>query len=487
MLPRPSHWLPAGLALILLAGLALRLGMLARDARFHPDEALFAAQARMVAGGDLLLRATDLDKPPLPFYATALALTAFGDGERAARVPNAAFSLLTVAALATLAHALYHDPAVTLLAAGLLACSPFDLAYAATVFTDVQATCWLVIAAALAARDRWGWSGVAAALALAAKQNAAFLLPLVAALGGLAQVSGAWGGRDAVRRAGRWLAPIGIGLALLVVWDLARAPRSFLALGFARNNPGRLIRADEVGPRLEAWAGWLGVAAGGAWLGGALLIAIVGWLWIGWRRGGRAAALDWALAGYAVTYLGWHWLVAFNTYDRYLHPLIPFLALLAARAVAGWWRRAGAQPAVLGAVAAALVIGLSAPVARTLRGESALGGDRTAGAGIVRLADTLNTTLAGAVVYDHWLGWELAYYLGEAPRVTVRWMPLPEALTDEAQEATEVRYFAARDPAEAAPWVAILRRAGVGVETAYQDAAAGYVVYALHPQGQASD
>ncbi|HML20497.1 MAG TPA: glycosyltransferase family 39 protein, partial [Aggregatilinea sp.] len=147
------------LALVILMGVLLQAEMLRIDVRFHPDEALFAAQARLVTEGDLLLRTTDLDKPPLPFYATAAAFTLFGDGETAARLPNVLFSAPTLIALAALAHALYRDTAVTVLAVLLMALSPYNLAFSATVFTDIQATLWIVAAAALAARDRWAWAG----------------------------------------------------------------------------------------------------------------------------------------------------------------------------------------------------------------------------------------------------------------------------------------------------------------------------------------
>jgi 4-amino-4-deoxy-L-arabinose transferase-like glycosyltransferase len=95
----------------------LRLSLLRLDVRFHPDEALYAAQARLISQqGDLLLRGTDLDKPPLTFYATALSFRALGPTEFAARLPNVLFSSLSVAALVALAWALYGDRTVAALA-----------------------------------------------------------------------------------------------------------------------------------------------------------------------------------------------------------------------------------------------------------------------------------------------------------------------------------------------------------------------------------
>ena len=70
----------AAFLLILLLGAALRIGMLGRDVRFHPDEALYATYARRMSYyGDLLFRDVPLDKPPLGLVITALSFSAGGD------------------------------------------------------------------------------------------------------------------------------------------------------------------------------------------------------------------------------------------------------------------------------------------------------------------------------------------------------------------------------------------------------------------------
>ena len=126
---------------MILIGLLLRADMLGIDVRFHPDEALFAAQARLIShGGDLLLRETDLDKPPLTFYVTALSFAALNPSEFAARLPNVLASGASLAVLYALGWSLYRRRAVALVAALLWSLSPFDLAFAARPFTDVQAT-----------------------------------------------------------------------------------------------------------------------------------------------------------------------------------------------------------------------------------------------------------------------------------------------------------------------------------------------------------
>src|SRR5690606_18917767 len=108
--------------------------------------------------------------------------------EFAARLPNVFASVLTLAVAFRLTLTLSRDRVTALLVALLLALSPYDLAFAATAFTDVQATLWALAAALLAAHGRWTWAGAASALMVATKLNAALALPLIIALG-LAQTS----------------------------------------------------------------------------------------------------------------------------------------------------------------------------------------------------------------------------------------------------------------------------------------------------------
>jgi len=470
-----------GPALVIFIGVMLRLIMLQVDVRFHPDEALFAAQARLIShDGDLLLRTTDLDKPPLTFYVTALSFRLLGPTERAARLPNVLFSSLSLLLLFLLVDTLYQDRRTATSAALLWALSPYDLAFAATAFTDIQATFWILAASLLAVRDRWRAAGIAAALALAAKTNVVVFLPLVVMLG-LAQALETDGRRrDLIRRIGRFLWPLALGLGILAVWDASRAPRSFFRLGYERNNPGRLIRSDELWPRLEQWAHWLQFVAGSPLLSAALLIVILIWLGRGVYRRPPPSTFDGLIAGFALAFLSGYWLIAFNTYDRYLHPLVPFLMVLAARALTGWW---SGRRTLWAAVPTGLTALLMIPAVITgLHGHSTLGGDQGKHTGIDTLADTLNTKFQGQIVYDHWLGWELAYYLGEQPQIALRYAALPEALADDVAQQLQPCYFVAPSPQEAAPWLDALRRKRISAAVAYSDAWHHFIVYRLNAE-----
>lgn len=462
---------------MILLALGLRLSLLGLDVRLHPDEALYASQARLISQhGDVLLLNADLDKPPLTLYATALSFELLGPTEFAARLPNVLFSGLTAAALYALARTLY-SPGVALAAALLIALSPYDLAFAATAFTDVQATFWLVAAAWCAAADRPRAAGVALALALACKPTALVALPLVAGLG-LARAPGAlW--RDSVQRLWRMTLPLIVGAALLGGWDLARTPRSFLALGWARNDPGGLATPAEWLPRLETWLGWLRWAVGSPALGAALLLATVAWIAYTARRRDRSAWADRALALGVALPLALYVLVAFRTYDRYLHPLIPFALLLAARALAGLLASFRTPRPLAAALALAILALLLPSTGAALRGDLPLGGDRGQHTGIDALAAFLDDELAGEIVYDHWLGWELAFYLGGSPRVLVLYAPDAASLAVDFLAQPYARYVAAPAPADARPWLATLSAAGVRAAPAYHDAMHGFVVYRL--------
>lgn len=469
-------------ALVILVGLLLRVGMIGVDARFHPDEALFAAQARLVRH-DSLLRDTDLDKPPLTFYMTALSFRLLGPTEFAARLPNVLFSGLSVGVLYALARALYQERSTAALAALLYALAPYDLVFAATAFTDIQATFWILAACLFVARDRWTYAGIACALAFASKSTSVLFVPLILSLGIARHAQTGWHVGHILRRLWRFVWPLVVGIGLLLLWDLARAPRSFFDLGYVRNNPGRLIRSDEIAPRLEAWSHWLNFITAAPLLNVGLCAAGAMWLAYGvFRQRTRAVSLDWLIAGFGLVFLAWFWLVAFNTYDRYIHTLVPFLLLFAARGVTGLWLRVGRQSiqSVFRVVLVAVIVGPILPgTVRTLRGDLPVGGDQGQHTGIDILADTMNMHLRGAIIYDHWLGWELAFYLGEYSQVQIVYMPMPEVLAGDVLTQTTPRYFVVPSLHIATPWIAALERAGIQHRIVYRTPDNPFVIYRL--------
>jgi 4-amino-4-deoxy-L-arabinose transferase-like glycosyltransferase len=202
-----SQWLVV--IVILLLASALRFHALAQDARFHPDEALFATFARNAAvKGDWLLRGP-LDKTPLTIYAQALSMTFFGvqqvndvldleihTGEFVARLPNTFASILLVAVMYALAKRFYPFGVygeggqtskrvweVGLISMTLTAFSPYAVAFSATAFTDGLMLLLITLALWMASAGRWAWSGFYLVLAYASKQQALLYAPLILTVG----------------------------------------------------------------------------------------------------------------------------------------------------------------------------------------------------------------------------------------------------------------------------------------------------------------
>src|SRR6185295_19014457 len=136
--PRPAVGaarMAAGAIAAVLAAAWLRTWPLLEN-RFHPDEALYAYFARLIASGhDPLLAGVVVDKPPAAFYLTALSMLVLGPSELAARLPELAAGLISVPLLYALGRRLYDGPTGQL-AAWLLALSPFAILFSITAFVD---------------------------------------------------------------------------------------------------------------------------------------------------------------------------------------------------------------------------------------------------------------------------------------------------------------------------------------------------------------
>ncbi len=474
--------------------------------RFHVDEALYATHARAVAlGGDPLLLEFDIDKPPLGIYITALSFTALGVTEFAARVPNVLASTASLAAVWALARRLY--PAgkhVAFFAVLLVALSPYDVLFAPTAFAEPQLTLWGLLACAAAVWGRWGGAGGFLALGLATKQSVLFYIPLVAALGilaggipyesfgirgqavGLLARLNSWA--DFRKAAGAFLLPLLLCTALLMLWDAPRGPsRSFWALNQAHNLPIRWIRADEVLPRLVMWGYWLGAFTASPALNAALLgLGAAGMAWaVIYRPRSRTAVMDLALASYAIAYMGFLWLRAFNTYDRYVHTLMPLLAILAARGLACALARVRQiRTAPMGAALAILML-LVPPLCAAFAGEIHVGGDKGQYDGIEQVAAYLNTLPRGTPVCDQWLGWELGVYLGPDPPVYMTWYAGPDVLADWLRrgERDPPCYFPVPEGVPIGRWLRTAERAGLRVaevfDTNDKQGARAFTVYRI--------
>lgn len=479
------------LVIVLLAA-GLRFHAVTLDARFHPDEALFSTFARTAAVHGDWMFSGPLDKSPLSLYAAALAMHFFAasvtelgvidvpirQGEVAARLPAAFAGIIAVALIYRLGTRLY-SPAAGGWAALLLAVSPMSIAYSASAFTDpLMLTFGLAAAACAAARpapQRLLGAGVLLALSVWSKQQGVFFLPLVALLVW-------WGTPESAGKSFRqaaaalpyiamMLLAFACGIGLLLVWDAARGETSLFALAAANNNPGRVLTSPhEWLPRLRIW---LAASAPLLSLGGLTALLAAGGVLVALRQRQRA---DFVLLLYGAGYFGLHWIGALNTYERYLLPLAPVLALLAGRAIAAL---PTARPSAIlwgTAVLTGVLILAAAHAANHVHHA-----DEPDPEGILSLAAYLNARPLGAIVYDHWLGWQMGYYLGAWTDKRRVYYPEPGIQAADALRNPDLapRYLIAPAHADLSLWLEALERAGFAPRRDY--AAGGFVAYRLLP------
>lgn len=425
--------------------------------------------------GDWLLPGS-LDKPPLSIYFSALSMVAVGlvadadgvlhldprIGEFAGRLPNACLALLLTALMMRLAWRVYQCRWAALFAGLLAATSPYLLAYGASAFTDVSLLFWSMAALYFALTGRWALAGAGLGLAFWGKQQAAFIAPLIVMI-----LLARGGRRQDWRRLGLTLA---VFCAALLVWDGARPEASIFAQAAANNSPAAWL--------VEPWrwlgrlADWLGL---GLWLLGPPLLTsllLLGAAIASAQRMGAGAArnqarpVEGALLLYIIGYLGAHVLFQFNFYDRYLLLILPPLLLL----VAGQLARLPLDGGRGRGLRWSLVALLAAGGLWTLRTDLPIGGDRGAYTGIDALAAQLNAKPTAAVIYNPWLGWELAYYLGQWQDKRLAHYPTAEALVAGALALDEIgaRYFVAPIDQPHEAWLAALRGAGFGLQVDYE-------------------
>jgi 4-amino-4-deoxy-L-arabinose transferase-like glycosyltransferase len=463
--PKPA----ISLLLICAVAFALRLGPLF-DNRFHPDEALFSTWALKIAQGqNLLLTGVPVDKPPLLIYLTALSYFVFGQSELAARVPNLMASVVSVVLVWRLGigklgvsafgahqfgersttHQSTNYPFTNLLPPLLLAMSPFAILFAPTAFLDPMMVMLGLASLVAAARGQAGWAGILLGLSFATKVQGLFFLPLILVF---------WSkqvGQETRRSVSHSLHPsirFAVGFALIAVgvllWDRARGGLPFWVQQTINYGGIRVIYANELTPRLTGWLNFLPYFFGPV-VGAAGLIGLPFLLWRDLTRDARtrAAFIDLWLVAYTIGFLALHWLFAFPVWDRYLLILVPIVALLFGRSLhfLATCIRSSISPALLLSLVALAILPFSVTASRS---GYPSGGDHGANDGIEQVAEYLKALPSGTVVYDHWLAWELGYYLGDG-FAYLAYFDTPAALADDlrvfAKDAARYVIFPARE------------------------------------------
>ena len=427
------------LLLICALAFALRLGPLFNN-RFHPDEALFSTWALKVARGEnLLLVGVPVDKPPLLIYLSALSFFIFGQSELAARVPNLIASVLSVPLLYQLTRRYWPDKHGVELPALLLALSPFAILFAPTAFLDPTMVMFGLASLVAAARGRAGWAGILLGLSLATKVQGLFILPLVPVLWSRpgnngTNVSGTHSLRPPIQFAAGFVI---IALGVLI-WDRARGGLPFWMQQTINYGGIRAIYPSELGPRLTGWLNFLPYFFGPI-IGVLGLIGLPLLLYRDLARYARtrAAWIDLWLLTYTIGFLALHWFLAFPVWDRYLLILLPGVALLFGRAFQLAILSAY-QPVTRSLFLFSIVLAILPFSMVAARSGYPVGGDHGANDGIEQVADYLKGLPSGTVVYDHWLAWQLGYYLGDG-FAYLAYFDTPAALAD------DLRVFAGQD------------------------------------------
>jgi 4-amino-4-deoxy-L-arabinose transferase-like glycosyltransferase len=491
----------------LFLAFALRVPLL-NGPRFHPDEALYASFARAIAvWRDPLLRTAPVDKPPLLFYTQALCYPFLGPGEMAARLPNLFGSLLTVALTYAVARRvllsarqgnssprnseqgaartiLFLSP---LVAAVVAACSPLAVAFGATAFTDPLMVAWGMASVLAAAGRRAGPAGLWLGLALATKYQAIIFAPLVVGLLWLQSE------RPRPREWARMAAGLLLPLAAVAAWDVARSGWvSLLGAQVTSYGGVRLAHLAELWPRLVNWLSLARHLIGSVWISVLLLAAVL--LGVYLVAGTRLSAACYLLGGSLAVFFLFHWLLTVKVWDRYLLPAVPVMAVLVGWSVGAVRRRlfpAGSVPrrqlALVAPAVAAILLALLLPGAvRASNGALPVGGDHGVYDGIEQVAGFFADHPYGTVLYDHWLNWQLRYYLFDT-RVYVSWFPHPAGLAEDLQAfgASSPRYLLVPTWESRLPITEAVQAAGFELHSAHQahrpDGSLSFIVYRITP------
>ncbi len=249
------------LLLCAIVAALLYLPALGRPALWEPDEGRYAEIAReMVLSGDWVTPRDDwvryFEKPPLVYWAEAIAIKLLGPTELAVRLPAALATVGEVVVSAALAEAMF-GAAVGFAAAAVLALSPLVFGFAR--FATLDPALALFITAALGAF----WAAARApALSRGAGRRWFLLAAACAAAGTLAKgpvallLAGAVGlawlllerrAREILRLP--WLAAIALYLAIVAPWFVLVSRRNpgFLHFFFVHEHVQRYLESGEHG------------------------------------------------------------------------------------------------------------------------------------------------------------------------------------------------------------------------------------------------
>jgi len=445
---RLTHPHPWSATAGLLIALALRLYLL--DAYpLRDDEALYSSWA-LAARNDPLFLHTFPDKPPLFLWLQSIALALFGSTAAGARLLNIGAGVIAVALAMPAARSLWPQAVMSrtagLVALWLMALNPFAISFAPTAYTDTVLACFFLAALVLGMRGQPVAAGAALGAAIMAKQQGLLFAPLILLLplatGEQLPTS------QRFRALGKMLAGVAIVTVPILLWDASRWATAPSPWDLGAQNYGVLRVASPSSwlPRAAEWAepAWYLAATPWAWL--ILAGTVVSGLMLQ-RSRPRATAPVWLIAAWCAGFALLHLITTVQTWDRYLLPLVPLLALLAAGPIAGLAEALRARHwGVAGAAALLMLTALAPPAVTAARGGYPIGADHGALAGLDAAVDILRAESKAAaeadkaapIIYQQRLGWQLGFYLAnelQSGQAAVRWFASGAALADNAAKS----------------------------------------------------
>lgn len=382
-----------------------------------------------------------LDKPPLTIYAHAALLALIGtdtlpdgvltldphQGEFVGRLLAWFSGLAALALIMRLALDLTGRPLAAVGVALSLIVLPLYQLYSTAAFMDMPMLA-LGLGALLAARRQWaGASGVLLGLAICAKPQAVFFAPLV--VWHIARPAHRWG------RLRTWSIGAGGVLLLLWLWDALRPGESVILLGMANNDNFSLVtRPDTLLERLRTWLPTIHTVNHRPSADNAGVGFMFTWGFI--CAAGLLSRQTRLLGVWLLAYSLGHLLMFDALYERYLLPVAVIGVMNVWAAATAWWQpqlnhRVISLLMLMGLVAwLAFANGYhprAAPDWHSYRPLWMLE-DYRHNSLIAQVAADLNALPVATVIYDHWLGWQLNYYMGPWHNKRIVYYPSPEAL-----------------------------------------------------------
>jgi 4-amino-4-deoxy-L-arabinose transferase-like glycosyltransferase len=454
-----------------------------RDMRLHADEAFYMTFARNAAiNGDFWLSGS-LDKPPLAIYTQMFALMLYGTdtlpdsvltldarkGEFVARITGAFWGMIALGFTYRLAWRWTTSYSIAGMAIVILVLSPHWMVYSASAFLDIPMIALQLVALVYVLERRWSWAGIAFGLAFITKPQAIFFLPLI----GFIALQAPPSYRDAIKAI---LVSLAI-VAIVFVWDALRPETSIFTLGAVNNALNDTSLALRT--RLNTWLYQLSIGFGVlSW--SVLALALLRRTWVNWQ----ALSLLWV-----ISFVGVQVIAVPNVYERYILPTLPILAILSAHTFVHLWQFL--RKVLVVSLSALLVVNSLTPqgIARVLE---PFGGVfyyqenpyfvQDSAPNVLALADYLNAKPIATVIYDHWLGWQMGYYMGQWTNKRRVYYPEPAPLVVDALLLDEIgtRYLIVPPNVDVSAWLQALESANFTV-TLDPQAPAPYQVYAITP------